>query len=279
MLISSAIMAPSRVNKKGVKTMKKISTLVTAAAIMFGAVSQSSALFVNGGFEDGDFTGWNLDFGIRDYGTTNITWGTPDNNLYDVIDASGTMPGQTLDVNPYSGNYMARINNIYGSYHATKLTQSDFVTQTDLDDGAMIYVNWGAMLIEPSNTHPAGAQPFFGITVRKNGSTVQSFLADAENHNSDPSWVLAGYSGGDLWYKAQTWSYDISSYSVGDILTVEIFVADCGWGGHGAYAFLDGIGTVDPGDPNDVPDASTVSSIAIGLVALGGFFTRRKRGA
>ena len=77
----------------------------------------------------------------------------------DVIDSSATMTGQTLDVDPYSGNYMVRINDIFGSYDATKISQTDAISQSDIDAGSILYVDWGAMLIDPG--HPPGNQPFF----------------------------------------------------------------------------------------------------------------------
>ncbi len=240
--------------------MKKLYLVLLVIVLSLGLSTPAFALFTNGGFETGDFTGWNLDFGRRDSSDatqppTDVTWGTSDHGRYAVIDSTGTMPGQTLDINPYNGTYMARINDIYGGYHATRLWQEDAITQTDIDDNATLYVNWGAALIEPSNTHPTGAQPFFGINVNVNGVTMQSFMADALAHSSDPSWVAAGSDGwSPLYYKAETFNLDLGSLAVGDVVRVELFVADCGWSGHGGYAFLDGIGTVDPGDPTDPDD-------------------------
>jgi hypothetical protein len=137
-------------------------------------------------------------------------------------------------------------------------------------DGATLYVNWGAALIDPQ--HPAGDQPYFGITVSVNGVVQQTFQADATDA-AGSGWIVAGSDGdGPLYYKADQWSYDISSFNVGDLVKVEMFVADCTWGGHGGYAFLDGIGgikTTPPGGPVGVPvpGALLLSSLGMGLVS------------
>ncbi|MEN6576210.1 MAG: hypothetical protein ABFD90_07690 [Phycisphaerales bacterium] len=137
------------------------------------------------------------------------------------------------------------------------------------DFGVALYVNWGAALVEPSNDHPVGDQPFFGITISMGATVLDTFYADALTKQGG-GWMLAGYNGGDLWYKTGQWSVDLSSYNLGDIVTVQMYVADCGWGGHGGYAFLDSIGTVQPPLPPStvpVPGALLLGGLGMGLVA------------
>lgn len=252
--------------------MKRLNSCL--AMLVFLWASPAFALFQNGGFETGDFSGWSFDYGIRPYGDTQtINWGQGNNGLSTVMDNSATMPGQTQDVNPYNGNYMARINDIFGNYHATKIWQQDTITQADIDNGAKLYVNWGAALIEPVNSHPTGAQPYFGISVWAAGVLQTTFQADALDH--DATWTNAGYQDGTLWYKADQWSYDLSAFNAGDTVKVEMFVADCGWGGHGGYAFLDGIGTVQPPPPSNVPVPGALVLGGIGTALVGSIRRRR----
>lgn len=241
--------------------MKKL-TMLIILLMMSLCGTPAFALFVNGGFETGDLSGWDVDFGVRDAGA-DIDWDTDPTWTY--AEAVTSSSGLLEDFGPYSGSYMAQINDLRGRNNATKISQTDTISQQDIDDGAMLYVNWGALLVEPSNAHPANAQPYFGITVTAGGDT-QTTTFDALTHDSA---TKVGHSSGDIWYTHDTWSFDLGSYDVGTEVEIEMVVADCDWGAHGGYALLDGIGTLDPTDP--VPEPSSILLMATGLLALLGF--------
>lgn len=250
--------------------MKKVFSILVLSGICFCG-TPAFALFNNGGFETGDFTGWTLTGGISSGvggGYSHFVSGV---GLSDVIEAGALQSGQTLGVDPYQGSHMARLNDIEGNYHDTMISQTDTITQSDIDAGGTLYVAWGAMLIEPSNTHPANAQPYFSITVKDSNGILDSFAARADQN---AGWAIAGSNGGDLWYKNDVWSYNFSNFSVGDSLTIELYVADCGWSGHGGFAFLDGIGVTNP---KPVPEPTTMLLFGTGLAGLAAVGRRRTK--
>lgn len=238
--------------------MRKILFSLLAACLI--PASGSWALFTNGGFETGDTTGWTVT-GYADYGGPQAS----------VIDSTGNMSYQATDINPYNGNYMVRIGDVDGWWYNrewTQISQSDTIQQSDIDNGATLYVNWGAVLVDPINPHGPAAEPFFNIDVWVGSSKEETFTAVSSARSSDPNWTNAGtfWDGSGLWYYQDTWSFDLSNYLVGDTVLISMYVTDCDWGGHGGYAFLDGIGTIY--QPPVVPEPSTIALLGAGLVGL-----------
>jgi hypothetical protein len=247
----------------------------TLASILLYA-APAFALFQNGGFETGDLSGWTVTYGTNQGNGLGIAWGSTPNGTVTpgVWTYSSTYTGMTTDINPYYGSYSARINDLTGENHATMISQTDTISQSDVDNGGKIYVTWGAVLVEPSEAHVLGNQSFFGIDIQVDGSTVATYYADALNKQGG-GWTNVGTDeigdGGTLWYKTDTFEVDLSSYAVGSSVTVSMYVADCGLGGHGAFALLDGIGTEQPNIP--VPGALLLSGVGGCLVS---WLRRRK---
>ncbi len=256
--------------------MKKLLKLLIMISIIASA-SPALALFTNGGFETGDFTGWTITYGSVTSDTYHPDWGyTPYGTVTPTIVTTATFPDgyQTLNVDPYNGTKMAKINDAVGYYHATKISQTATIAADDIGD--TMYVNWGAVLENPS--HPTNAQPVFSIQVSKNGAAMNTFFADATN--AAATWTPAGtgWGGDTLYYKAGQYTYDLSGFAVGDSITIDMWVTDCGWGGHGGYAFLDGIGTeYVPPPPGTVPIPPTAYLLAAGLLGTVGLRRKAKK--
>jgi hypothetical protein len=255
--------------------MKKLITICLVASLLLSA-SPAFALFTNGGFESGNLSGWTITYGLNPGGGGAIVWGPVANSYGNITPgvwtSSSTFPGQdpAFDLNPYNENFSARLNNMAGYYHVTKISQTDAITQQDIDDGATVYVNWGALLVEPTNlVHSVGDQPFFGINVIVDGITVDTFFADALTKQGG-GWTDVGNDitgdGGNIWYKNGTYSVDLTAYIAGTDVTIEMYVADCGLIGHGSMAFLDGIGTTFQNPTIPAPGAILLGGIGVSIV-------------
>lgn len=251
--------------------MKKAFLFVAIAVILWTS-PVTAELFTNGGFETGDLSGWTIDYGRRSSSGYSVDWNS---NGYDPIPTAGVWTasstnthGETLgiDINPYNGNYMARIGDSYGQYHATKITQTDTTEAGD----KMLYVNWGAVLVEPTNGDHGNDRPYFSIDVSIGGTSVGSYWADSDTAGFTQIGTVPPGSAntGKLMYNNNTWSYDLSSYAIGTNVTITMIVTDCGQGGHGSYAFLDGIGSTYQPPTVPVPAAALLGLIGMAISGL-----------
>jgi len=258
---------------------RKLGLALGAAALLF-ASPFARAGFVNGGFETGDFSGWTLEYAMN-YSGVNVA--DPISSLTFSSASHGVAP-IVVDKSVYSdsfvpglssmflGDKMARINDIDGWYHVTRLSQTGVIDASDLKSGssASLYVNWVSVLVDPSG-HPKDQVPWFNIEVLKDGIVAYSVT----HFSTDKGWTYAGQYG----YEDTFWGAGqlvLNNLLVGDSITVRMTAADCGWGGHGGYAYLDGIGTSKVPDPHGVPDAASTLGL-LGLALAGLVSLRRRR--
>ncbi len=215
--------------------MKKI--LVLAALAMLALSSPAYALFTNGGFELGDTTGWTM------------------SGDYSVIASFTEQFNNTTSWSsgiPYYGNYSlllgtGDVGNVWDAGGSGSASQSDTISQSDVDDGLNLLFTWGAILEEPTNqtVHDDPDQPYFSVeilTSTDGGSTWSSlYFEDQRANESGFTYVGTNMNGtaGDIWYGTDTASIDLAALGLGagDQVMIDLYVEDCGHGGHGGLGF------------------------------------------
>jgi hypothetical protein len=238
---------------------------------MFLLVSSAAfADFTNGGFEDGNFNGW-----AKDGGWWNGTYHNTGDPGKSAIVTSGMdfYTNNALQKVAY-GNYGARVNNYDDNYHFSTLKQQAVWTANN------IYFAWAAVLEEPGNYHGESVAPHFSITLKDvtTGLTLYSQAFNVYNAGSTGITWKNGYNDGYNQWKYNDWviaNLDTSGV-IGHTLELSVLASDCGWGGHGGYAYVDGFSQYLPPPPPRVPLPPSVLLLGSGLVGLVGWRRFRK---
>ncbi|MDD5492051.1 MAG: PEP-CTERM sorting domain-containing protein [bacterium] len=255
--------------------MRKWMYLVLTVVLIL-VVSPAYALFTNGGFESGNTTGWTIGGWNGGADHSVITSFTPQFN-----NTSGWISGI-----PYYGTYSLLlgspgVGHETDNAHWTTASQTDSVTQADLDAGLHLYFKWGAILEEPTNNipHTNAEQPYFSALLQKNTGSGWTEVYTADHRANETGFTSIGFNAtgdaGEMWYGTGIADIDLAGLHVGDQVKIDLFVRDCGLGGHGGLVFLDGFGTEKPPDDNVIPEPGTLMLLGTGLVGM--LAMRRKR--
>lgn len=201
----------------------------------------------NVGFELNNFNGWNGFTGS----CCPLTVPTPGivAGRHTIMTGAGfdaQVGAQIPVVAPGGGNYSVRLGNSSTGGQAERLTSTIPISTSNTS-----YIYWYAVVMQDPG-HPVAEQPRFEIEIRDaNGNLVPCGLYQVAAGNNIPGFLTLG----QLRYKQ--WSpvnQDLTAY-VGQTCSVTFTTADCGYGGHFGYAYIDGlcdqfslVGGICPGD-------------------------------
>ncbi len=242
-----------------------------ALAIALLAPRPALALFQNGTFENATAAaGWTVEYATYG-GNFTFNWssdGTNHPQPYNVVLGQPAISPTSLVVTPYEGQQTLAINDIEflhngsrGGCDATRISQTDNITQADLDAGCL-HISYGALL-EYASDHTSAQEPYFEIDLVVGGNVVSTFKAtsiDAVQPNS--GWTSVG---NNFWYRRGDVTFDLRSYPVGTSVTLTMLVTDCSLGAHAGMAFLDNV-RVEPCTCTP-PQSSTICSDACAMRA------------
>lgn len=198
------------------------------------AMQLTGQVFPNGGFEQGDFSDWAVSYDENPPSGSGWSSSLPAGHPPAIIADAATPPltGGLVDVDPYEGTWIARLNDDQGGKHATRLYTSGTVPSNF--NGGMLSFRWAAVLEDPG--HPENEQPFLRIRLLINGSESQSLLQSA----TDPEgWTLLSGTATATYFKEEIWATGLCDVMPGDVIEVEVVIADCAQGAHSAYVFVD----------------------------------------
>jgi hypothetical protein len=246
-----------------------------SAALVFATIASSAhaGVLINGGFEDGNANGWTVGGGNRESSlNTGLTPATflPGGSLYTgpssrsgIVNAGTVDPviGAALGTTVYSGNYSYRAEDTGSGGYASALSQK----MTNYTD-ANIFFAWKAVLENGDHEADESAELLITLTDDTTGTLLISrvYNASADGGGVDSRFVASG----SLFY-TPNWQIEqlgIDSSLSGHDFTLSLLAADCYFGGHTGYAYIDGFGAVIP--PVNVPEPASAALMLLGAGAL-----------
>lgn len=201
----------------------------------------------NGGFEQGTFNGWVGRQASNNLGSITGLVSVPlpsaqHTLMPDPIWAPGgydpNLGGTALQVVPANGgSFATKLGDNAGGARVAILRKTFFVS-SDLED---LYFRYALVLQDPGSTHTSAEKPFFRVRVL---DANENELANAGGFTrvasaADPFFTDLGSK--QIVYRRWSCARLALHEYVGQIVTVELMVADCALGRHFGYAYVDGL--------------------------------------
>lgn len=257
--------------------------LSASIALAFASGAAHAASFTNGGFENGTISGWTTGGGVwtsgmglglplnsslylpggARYNPSGTTFGAPNSPI--TITSAGTDPITGADTVKY-GNHSVRVNDSINNYGVSVLQQS--VTNYD---GTSINFAWNAVL---EASHGTTDSDHFQIRLVDNTTGATLYDVAFSSATSPGQFRQVG------WWYTSDWVEISIPVTQGNNYTLTLLAADCPYGGHAGYVYLDGFGTTQGGggddDGGEAPEPGSLALAGLALAGLAGLRRKRK---
>lgn len=250
----------------------KMKFALTAAASALLITTAHADPFVNGGFETGNFTGWEV--------SNSAYRGSILNNALDpqwVFDHQGSIMrsqivsagtvdpriGAAFGSTVYAGNYSLRVEDTTWGGYTSAVRQ----TVTNYQEDSINFV-WKAVMEGAHGTNDAATFKLV-LTDLTDGIDLISREYNAGNGGSG---VDSRFSWTGIYYYTPEWQIEtlnINDSLKGHDFMLSLVAADCNPTAHLGYVYLDGFGSVAGGGGDDTGNGEVPEPISLALFGLG----------
>lgn len=250
--------------------------LVAGASLAaLAAAGSAHAQFANGGFETGDFTGWQQGGGSwfgGAYPVPNDPQYYPPNSSYtnNIITNAGFDPLTNNHLSTvYNGAHSARVNNSVNDYSVSVIRQ----TVTNYQDPTIAFAY--AAVLQASHG-PTDSDAF--IIQLTDLTTNTTLFTENVNSATAPanSFHTGAFYNGSNWYYTD-WTPVSIAVTQGHDYELALLANDCPYGGHAGYAYLDGFGAVVPPPGGGVPEPATWAMLIAGFGMAGAAMRKHRK--
>lgn len=264
-------------------SMRMVVILISLLVGMFGATN-ANAIFTNGGFETGNFTGWTKIKGYNNglkgsppfsMSSINVdyTYGT------ELLSTVGTITDPRTDgllPMPGTGKYSAKINDESGNNHFNAISQQDVITEADRGSDGKLHVRFSYAAVLEDPQHSPDEQPFFYVLLQDMSSSQTLYSEFTYSNQPGRTFHTSNY-GYSTWKWTDWNNIDIvvPDSALGHTLLIAAAASDCSLGAHGGYVYLDGFGS----QGNTISNMTVTSLTPSSALAGGQSFTLTVNGS
>jgi hypothetical protein len=214
-----------------------------------------TAWFPNICFETGSNAPWTLEqgnnAGVAYPGSPSFSSVTGQLNSYAITWSVGSVDSALVTVGNdtnvasiprvFDGSSAFRVNNPATGAHISRMYQ-DIVVPADVAVPKITFY-WAAVMQNAG--HAATDQPFVDILVQDVTNSYETvyYKHFYANDPSYPGWIAGNGAGASQWFGINWQKVGLSNLAsrAGHTLRITVMAGDCNQGGHGGYAYLDGV--------------------------------------